>query len=108
MTTPTPGTDRTVVDWLRDNIYPLRTVDPAGDDFRDLEPLRDIVGDARVVSVGESMHRVHEFYQVRHRVARFLIAELGFTSFVMESGFPEGQAVNDWVLGGPGDLTELL
>jgi erythromycin esterase len=41
-------------------------------------------------------------------LTRFLVTELGFSAFVMESGFPEGLAVNDWVLGGPGDLTELL
>jgi erythromycin esterase len=94
--------------WLRANASLLRTLDPDSDDLSDLEPLRDIVGDARVVAIGESTHRVHEFYQVRHRITRFLVRELGFTAFVMESGFPEGLAVNDWVLGGPGDLAELL
>lgn len=75
-----------IAQWLRDNAHVLRT----DDDFSDLEPLRDIVGDARVVAVGESTHRIHEFYQVRHRLTRFLVKELGFTAFVMESGFPEG------------------
>jgi erythromycin esterase len=98
----------TVAEWLADNVHRLRTVDPASDDFSDLAPLRDIVGDARVVSIGESTHRVHEFYQVRHRLTRFLVTELGFTAFVMESGFPEGKAVDDWVLGGPGELSSLL
>jgi erythromycin esterase len=100
--------DSDVTRWLRDNAESLSTTDPDSDDFSDLEPLRDIVGDARVVAIGESTHRVHEFYQIRHRLTRFLAAELGFTAFVMESGFPEGLRVNDWVLGGPGDLTELL
>ena len=88
--------------------YRLRTLDPDDEDFSDLEPLREIVGDARVVAVGESTHRIHEFYQLRHRVTRFLVRELGFTGMVMESGFPEGLAVNDWVRGGPGDLDTLL
>jgi erythromycin esterase len=100
--------DSDVTRWLCDNAENLNTIDQDSDDFSDLEPLRDIVGDARVVAVGESTHRVHDFYQIRHRLTRFLAAELGFTAFVMESGFPEGLRVNDWVLGGPGDLTELL
>jgi erythromycin esterase len=33
---------------------------------------------------------------------------MGFTGFAMESGFPEGWAVHDWVLGGDGDLDQLL
>jgi erythromycin esterase len=86
----------------------LRTLDPDDEDFSDLEPLREIVGDARVVAIGESTHRVHEFYQLRHRVTRFLVRELGFTAMVLESGFPEGLAVDDWVCGGPGDLEALL
>jgi erythromycin esterase len=94
-----------IAQWLRDNAHVLRT---DLDDFSDLQPLRDIVGDARVVAIGESTHRVHEFYQLRHRLTRFLVTELGFTAVVMESGFPEGLRVNDWVRGGPGDLDELL
>ncbi|TCO59803.1 erythromycin esterase family protein [Actinocrispum wychmicini] len=97
-----------VDNWLRENTDPLRSIDPETADYADLEPLRDIVGDARVVAIGESTHRVHEFYQIRHLVTRFLVDEMGFTAFVMESGFPEGWAVNDWVLGGDGDLDHLL
>ncbi|MFL6123562.1 MAG: erythromycin esterase family protein, partial [Actinophytocola sp.] len=100
-----------IAQWLHDHAHALRTPDPddAGtDDFGDLAPLRDVVGDARVVAIGESTHRIHEFYQLRHRLTRFLVAELGFTAFVMESGFAEGLRVNDWVLGGPGDPAELL
>jgi erythromycin esterase len=108
MTTSTPSTDDAVVEWLRENSDQLRTLDPSDEDFSDLEPLRKIVGDARVVAIGESTHRVHEFYQLRHRLIRFLVAELGFSAFVMESGLPEGLAVNEWVLGGPGDLEHLL
>ncbi|MFD1049424.1 erythromycin esterase family protein, partial [Kibdelosporangium lantanae] len=95
-------------DWLRDATHPLRTLDPSDPDDSDLAPLRDIVGSARVVALGESMHRVHEFYSLRHRVIRYLVRELGFTAVVMESGFPEGLAVDDWVLGGPGSLDTVL
>ncbi|VVJ20512.1 Uncharacterised protein [Amycolatopsis camponoti] len=99
--------DADITGWLRENMVRLRTLEPDSG-YDELEPLRDIVGDARVVAVGESTHRVHEFYQLRHLVTRFLVDELGFTGFAMESGFPEGWAVHDWVLGGDGDLDELL
>lgn len=86
--------------WLRANARRLATLDPDGDDA-DLLPLLEIVGEARVVAVGESMHRIHEMYQVRHRILRFL-ARHGFTAYVMESGFPEGRLVDDWVAGRSG------
>jgi erythromycin esterase-like protein len=108
---PATGTEMTMPEadraWVRKATVPLRTLDPNDTDYADLEPLRRIVGNARVVSIGESAHQLHESYQLRHRVARFLISELGFDAFVMESGFPEGLAVHDWVRGGPGSVESV-
>lgn len=92
---------------LRDFAVPLRTLDPSDLDVSDLEPVRKIIGDARVVSIGESAHGIREFYDLKHRLLRYLVSELGFTAFVMESGFAEGLAVNEWILGGDGDLTHV-
>jgi erythromycin esterase-like protein len=92
-----------LTDWLRANAARLTTLDPDCDDDADLEPLLPIVGDARVVALGESMHRIHEFYLIRHRIFRFLVRRAGFTALVLESGFPEGWAVDSWIRrGGPG------
>lgn len=55
----------------------------------DLEVLREIVGDARVVAVGEGAHFVEEFSRARQRVLRFLAERCGFTVFAMEFGFSE-------------------
>jgi hypothetical protein len=92
---------------ISDVAVPLRTVDPADPDSSDLAVLRRVVGDARVVCLGESAHFVSEFYRLRDRVLRFLVRELGFSAFVLESGLPEGLAVDEWVRGGPGNLTEV-
>lgn len=100
--------DRTAVEqWIVDHAHRLITLDPSAP-FADLEPFRQLIGDARVVAVGENLHRVHEFYNLRHRLVRFLVTEMGFTAFVMESGFPEAVPVDDWVTGGPGSLDRLL
>jgi len=92
---------------MREVAVPLRTLDPADSDVSDLAALRDLVGDARVVCLGESAHGVSEYYRLKDRVFRFLAAELDFSAFVMESGFAEGLAVNDWVSGGAGDLDQI-
>lgn len=91
---------------IRDLAVPLSTLDPAEDDS-DLDVLRDVIGDARVVCLGESAHFVSEFSRLRDRVLRFLVRELGFSAFVLESGLPEGLAVDRWVRGGPGDLPDV-
>lgn len=86
---------------------PLRTLDPADEDTSDLAPLRDVVGDARLVCLGESAHAATEFYLAKDRLCRYLVAELGFTLFALESGLAEGLAVDTWVRGGDGDLDSL-
>ncbi|SDL44297.1 erythromycin esterase family protein [Microbacterium azadirachtae] len=94
--------------WIRDDAHSLRTLDPDDDDDSDLEPLADIVGDARVVAIGESMHRVHEFFALRHRLFRFLHRRAGFTALVTESGMPEGRRVDTWIRTGAGGLRDTL
>lgn len=98
-----------LADYLDRHANRLTTLDPDADDDSDLEPLLDIVGDARVVALGESMHRIHEFYLVRHRIFRFLERRAGFTALVLESGFPEGLLLDRWVgEGGARSIRDLL
>jgi erythromycin esterase len=86
---------------------PFRTVDPEDGDYSDLAPFAEIIGAARVAAIGENAHGVRELFQFKHRLFRYLVAEKGFTAFVLESGFPESLAVNDWVLGGPGRIEDI-
>jgi erythromycin esterase len=80
---------------------PLATIEP-DEPFDDLEPLREVIGDARVVAIGENNHHIAEFYRLRHRLVRFLVTRCGFTVLGFESGFPEGLVVDDWLRGGDG------
>ncbi|MES9602046.1 erythromycin esterase family protein [Actinomadura sp. NPDC000929] len=80
----------------------IRRIDPAAADLDDLETVRDLVGDARVVAIGEGAHNITEFHELRDRLFRILVRRFGFTGFVMESGFAEGLAVDEWIHGGPG------
>ena len=105
-----PDTDASndVDAWLWHNAHRLNTLDPDAPDDSDLAPLGELIGDARVVMIGESMHRIHEFYQFRHRVFRYLAREHGFSALVMESGFPEGVAVDQWIRGGSERVRSVL
>ncbi|MDR2295139.1 MAG: erythromycin esterase family protein [Microbacterium sp.] len=89
-------------------LHRIRTVEPAADDdFADLEPLDDLISSARVVALGESMHRVHEFLALRHRLFRYLVERHGFTALAIESGFAEGLGVQRWIAGERGDAAEV-
>ncbi len=84
--------------WLRGHAVPLAHLDPAAP-LDDLEPLRDIIGDARVVAVGEHSHFIDEFMLMRRRILRFLVERCGFTVLAFEYGFSEGFPLDAWALG---------
>ncbi len=65
----------------------------------DLEPLREIIGGARVVAIGENSHFITEFEQMRRRILRFLVERCGFTVLAFEYGFSEGFPLDAWAQG---------
>ncbi|GCD47914.1 erythromycin esterase family protein [Streptomyces paromomycinus] len=83
---------------LRERTAVLRTLDPE-EPLDDLEPLRALIGDARVVALGENSHFVEEFGLARERMLRFLVQRCGFTVLAFEFGFSEGFALDAWVQG---------
>jgi len=93
--------------WLRENAVPLATDDP-GADLGDLESLKEIIGDARVVALGEGTHGTREFFRMKHRLVRFLAEKMGFTVFAIEASLPEARRVDDYVRTGEGDPRKAL
>jgi erythromycin esterase len=77
-------------------VHELTGLDPDAP-LDDLEPLRDVIGSARVVAIGENAHFISEFARLRHRLLRFLVERCGFTVLSYESGFSEGFAVDEWL-----------
>src|SRR5678809_272309 len=73
-----------VTSWIRTNAVPLKTVE-ARHGFDDMEPLRRIIGDARIVSLGEATHGTREFFQLKHRMLEFLATQMGFTCLLYTS-----------------------
>jgi erythromycin esterase len=97
----------TVVAWATEHAVKLETTDPEAP-LDDLKPLREIVGDARVVFLGESRHDAGPQFRMKHRVIRFLVEEMGFDRFAIEDSLPGAGPLNEWVLGGDGDPEALL
>jgi erythromycin esterase-like protein len=79
-----------------------------GHGFDDLQPLKRIIGSARLVTLGEATHGSREFFQLKHRLLEFLATEMGFTVFTIEANMPEAYRLNDFVLYGTGDPAQLL
>ena len=101
------GQSSAPVEWIRSNAIRLATPE-AGHGFADLQPLKRLIGDARIVSLGEATHGSREFFQFKHRMLEFLASEMGFSIFSIEANMPEAYRLNDYVLNGTGDPAQLL
>ena len=61
--------------------------------------LDDLIGDARVVLIGESSHGTHEFYEARAEITKWLIEHKGFNAVAAEADWPDAYRVNRYVRG---------
>ncbi len=95
------------VAWLSQHAVPLQTTDPSAP-LDDLEPLRQMIGSAHLVGLGEGTHGTREFFQMKHRILELLVTQMGFTHFAIEATTPEADDMNRYVLTGVGDPAKLL
>lgn len=77
--------DRRVA-WLKTHAIPIRTVDPADGDYSDLQPLKRVIGDARIVLLGEQTHDDGTTFLAKTRLIEFLHEEMGFDVLTWEGG----------------------
>ena len=106
-TLPKNSVNNAEIQWLKANAIPFNTTEP-NSSFEDLMPLKKIIGDARIVALGEATHGTHEFFQMKHRMLEFLVEEMGFDTFAMETAWPEANLINDYVHTGKGNPAEFL
>ena len=64
-----------------------------------LEPLLSVVGEARVVGLGEVAHGDQDALDARNAIAEFLVEHAGMTAIAAETGVNEGMAVDDFIQG---------
>jgi len=103
----TPEEHIAIVRDLRGQALPFNTV-LAGNGFDDLAGLDRIVGDARIVSLGEASHGTAEFFQMKHRLLEYLVEKKGFTVFAIEGNWPEAEAADRYIKGGEGEAATAL
>lgn len=98
----TPASPAGVVRSLERAAHPLRSTQPGGS-TADLRALDAMVGDAKVVGLGEATHGSHEFFTMKHRVFQHLVEERDFTTFALEMSWSAGLRIDEYLQGGPGD-----
>ncbi|MFI7064969.1 erythromycin esterase family protein [Kribbella sp. NPDC050124] len=87
--------DESVAEWIRRNAAPL------GD-------LRQSIGGAQLVGLGEAVHSTAEITRLKHRVLRYLVERMGFRAIAFEEDWSLCTQVNEYVRTGRGDLKALI
>lgn len=82
-------------------LYNLKSLDPM-DDLEDLSCLREWVGDACLVVLGEASHGSKEFFKLKHKIFRFLVEQMGFTSLTLEASWSQAMYIERVINAGVG------
>jgi erythromycin esterase len=88
-------------------VYPVaspRFDNPTGN----LAALKSIVGDADLVSLGETIHFSDGYARARARVIKYLVAELGFRAVAFEGDWALSRKTNAYLVDGEGDVQTAL
>ena len=92
-----PLGERAIVDAIRRDAH---TITGAPGDY---DALVRLIGDARIVLLGESSHGTHEFYRERARITKRLITERGFGAVAIEGDWPDAYRVHRYINGARAD-----
>ncbi|MER7848470.1 erythromycin esterase family protein [Kitasatospora sp. NPDC096077] len=87
--------------------HPLLSAEP-GTGTADLRALGAMVGDAKVVGLGEATHGSHEFFALKDRIFRYLVEKKGFTTFTLEMSWSAGLRIDDYLQHGNGDARQVV
>jgi erythromycin esterase len=93
----TPADDRELfIEWAASRVAPISN-----------EAIGRVVGDARVVALGEANHGAEEILVLRNEWFRSLVESKGFSAIALETGYAESLRISDYIAGGPGDAADV-
>jgi erythromycin esterase-like protein len=88
-----PGNGTVLIEALGEAALPL------GDQAGDLDGILELIGESKLVLIGEATHGTHDFYRLRAELTRRLIAERGFMGVAAEADWPDAYRTNRFVRG---------
>ena len=68
----------------------------------------EFLGQARIVGLGEATHGSKEFFDMKHRLFRYLVERHGFKAFGFECDFAESLFFDEYITSGEGGLEYLM
>jgi len=71
---------------ISSNVIQINSINIREDDMSDLTPLIELIGDKRIVALGESSHGSGSDFKAKARLIRFLHEEMDFNVILWEAG----------------------
>jgi erythromycin esterase len=98
---------QSVIDWASEHLVAIDRLDaPLSDEG--LAALREVIGAARVVGLGESRHDTREQLLLKGVLLRHMVEDLGFRVLILEESFPHAESLDRYVTQGEGDLRSVM
>lgn len=94
--------------YLKKFIYPLKSVEPGYPETSDLNVFDKLIGDSKIVALGEVSHGSSEIYKMKDRLVRYLVPNKNFSIFSLEASMPESYMMNEYTTNGKGDPKAFL
>lgn len=91
---------------LRENATSLDSIE-LDTGFDDLESLKSILEDKKVIAIGESTLGANEFYKIKSRIIEFLVEEMNYRTIVFDANVSDVEVVNDYI-NGTGDIEDAI
>jgi erythromycin esterase len=90
-------------------LIPITTTDPNVETNDDLLKLNEIIGDKKIVALGEATHGTKEFVTTRYRLIKYLVTRHNFRVFVIEDNFTSTFKVDQLITGEvEGDIQSVM
>ncbi|WP_136467943.1 erythromycin esterase family protein [Flagellimonas onchidii] len=93
---------------VEDVAVEINSISPNDTDFSDLIALKNIIGDSRIVLLGEQSHGGGSTYSAKVRLIKFLHQEMGFEVMAFESGMYDCAKIWQHMLTGKKMRDEVL
>lgn len=91
---------------LEKYLVPLSSADPESS-LDDLLSLASI-GEARIIGLGEATHGTKEFFELKHKIFKYLVENHGVRVFAIEADMGESIYINRYIQGENANLTEFM
>lgn len=72
------------------SVYPVRSIQASDEDFSDLQFLKEVLNEKRIVLLGEQSHGDGATFEAKVRLIKFLHQEMGFDMLSFESDLLDG------------------